>query len=645
MITRNFTLYLNAGHTVPLVINVNQYDVGEQWVFSLINGNGVKYTPSTGAIVGIKSDGLGIINSGSVNADGDVVINETKQMTAAVGKNTYELLIDDQTHGTANFIVLVEPKPGDQADFSESDLSLLQQAIDGTSAAAIAQGVSDWMDDNMTGTSPAVDSSLTVSGAAADAKKVGDEIGDLKSQIDDIEEQIGEGVDGLTSAIKSALLQLAEKVGYENSADGNTVYNDLYDALYPTIVYTAITLNKSSLSFGSLNTTQTLVATTTPRGGNVTWSSSNTSVATVSQTGVVTSVGYGNATITATCGSVSATCSVAVAQATVTSISAVYTQSGTVYNDDLIDDLKDDLVVTAHWSNGTSSTVAKTDYTLSGTLTAGTSTITVSYGGKTTTFNVSVTQSVITGWYYPFNGSLLSAGTKDFGFTGIANYANGFDSRQAYLHHVGTEGDNTTDTPAIKATGLSEYPNMSGDFTMSFWHKSFTNLKGHPVAMSKYLGDTVFTAGPVSASSSEGHGWTISHNSKSSKKYCGVTWWWYNDQLIIGIQNAAATTGNQLKLTPPSGFSTLTWHHYALTRSGNNMYFFVDGVKQATMTVSGALYSADQINVGSLFKQTAAEATDVNAMANGDVVQDLYIAETCKWTDDFDPTAIVYRDE
>ena len=184
MITRHFTLHLNAGCAAPLVINVSQND-REIWVFTLIDSNGVQYKPSNGAIIGLKSDKLGILNNGTVDSDGNVVItNDNGQITAAAGKNIFELLIDDQTHGTANFIVLVEPRPGEGADFSESDLSLLQQAIDGTSATAIAQGVSDWMDDNLTPTTPVVDSSLTVSGAAADAKKVGDEIGDLKSAIE-----------------------------------------------------------------------------------------------------------------------------------------------------------------------------------------------------------------------------------------------------------------------------------------------------------------------------------------------------------------------------------------------------------------------------------------------------------------------------
>jgi len=76
------------------------------------------------------------------------------------------------------------------------------------------------------------------------------------------------------------------------------------------------------------------------------------------------------------------------AQAPLSSITATYTQSGTVYDTDTLDSLKSDLVVTANYEDGTSATVS--DYTLSGTLAEGTSTITVTYGGKTATFDVVV---------------------------------------------------------------------------------------------------------------------------------------------------------------------------------------------------------------------------------------------------------------
>jgi hypothetical protein len=74
------------------------------------------------------------------------------------------------------------------------------------------------------------------------------------------------------------------------------------------------------------------------------------------------------------------------------SISAVFTQGDNViYDTDTLDTLKQYLVVTAAYDDQTTQTV--TDYTLSGTLAEGTSTITVSYGGKTTTFNVTVTHA------------------------------------------------------------------------------------------------------------------------------------------------------------------------------------------------------------------------------------------------------------
>ena len=70
-------------------------------------------------------------------------------------------------------------------------------------------------------------------------------------------------------------------------------------------------------------------------------------------------------------------------------ISAVYTQGSTkVYPDTPLDSLKNNLVVMANYSNGNSNRV--NSYTLSGTLTEGTSVITVNYNNKTTTFNVSV---------------------------------------------------------------------------------------------------------------------------------------------------------------------------------------------------------------------------------------------------------------
>lgn len=176
-ITRNFALFLNAGfHNAPL-INVNQYDQGEQWIFTLYRENGSQYIPTTGAIVGIKSDGYIIENAGTVNGDGQVVIDETQQMTAAPGKAIFELQLDSNTHGTANFIVMVEQSPTDEGIVSDSDLDLIRQALNAVNPTVISEAITEWMDENITDpTEPIVDSSLTVSGAAADSKTVGDTV-------------------------------------------------------------------------------------------------------------------------------------------------------------------------------------------------------------------------------------------------------------------------------------------------------------------------------------------------------------------------------------------------------------------------------------------------------------------------------------
>lgn len=190
---------------------------------------------------------------------------------------------------------------------------------------------------------------------------------------------------------KAALLQIASKLAYID-ANGQTYYDALFNALYPPIRATSVTLNKNSLVFGSSGVTETLTATVLPNNheDTVVWGTSDPSVAVVSD-GIVTSVGVGTCTITATCGPVHKNASVTVSAASLVSISAVYTQSGTVYDTDTLDSLKDDLVVTATWSDSTTTTVPASDYSLSGTLEEGTSTITVEYGDQSDTFTVTVT--------------------------------------------------------------------------------------------------------------------------------------------------------------------------------------------------------------------------------------------------------------
>lgn len=284
---------------------------------------------------------------------------------------------------------------------------------------------------------------------------------------------------GVSDDLKAALLQLAQKVAYIGD-QGQTYYNDLYDALYPektllsiaanfqqgqAVVYntdsldslkqyltvTAIyddasteTVPSSAYTLSGTLTTGTSVITVTYEGktdafnvvvtaapmsftvtnsltGCTTSNSATAVLENTSYTAVITaSSGYTlvGATVSITMGGNDITTSaysggiitinsvtgalvisVAAMDVVLNSISAVYTQSGTVYDTDTLDSLKADLVVTAHYSDSSTQTVSAADYTLSGTLTAGTSTITVAYGGKTTTISVTVTHSEVPAGY------------------------------------------------------------------------------------------------------------------------------------------------------------------------------------------------------------------------------------------------------
>lgn len=238
------------------------------------------------------------------------------------------------------------------------------------------------------------DSSLSAGDfVIVDSQSEGTRKFDLGTELTDIKQDLLEIEGGsVPTNVRQAIYSLLEDAVYIST--GHT--SDIATVQSWAAEVTAISLNKSSTSITGANTEQ-LVATTIPSGGTVIWSSSNTAVATVDSSGLITAVSNGTATITAFCGELSATCVVTVdGIATLSSISASYTQTGTVYDTDDLDDVltAGTLVVTATYSDSSTATISNDDCTLSGTLEVGTSTITVSYGGETATFNVTVTEAV-----------------------------------------------------------------------------------------------------------------------------------------------------------------------------------------------------------------------------------------------------------
>lgn len=293
--------------------------------------------------------------------------------------------------------------------------------------------------DELTEVSTATDNDLFVISQNSSTKTITKEnlLSPLQVQINELADIIESGGSGLTDGAKQALLNCFAHVAWIDES-GQSYYTNLFNALYPPVYVTSLSVSPTTLSFAELNTSQQLTATVLPVDAteSVTWESTDTSVATVNETGLVTSVGYGSCYIECQAGSYSQSIGIVVAQATLTSISAVYTQSGTVYNTDSLDSLKSDLVVTATWSNSTTSVLTDSDYVLSGALSVGTSTITVSYGGQTTTFNVAVTEYVVTEVPITWSKGTWQDGTGDSWVANTSYNARNFTSYLDASSHV-----------------------------------------------------------------------------------------------------------------------------------------------------------------------------------------------------------------
>lgn len=362
----------------------SQYDVGRTATINLLNGTEA-YTIPVGATVKIqatKPSGLGF-NESCTFSGNVVTVVSTETMTDEAGRIPCELRIEynGDVLGTANFLFNVERSPHPDG------------TTDGTADSVISQ--------------------ITLA---------------YETAMDNIEHS-----GGLTSAIKNAILNCFQKVAWIDQ-NGQTYYNALSDAFFAV---TNITLNASSLLFNSIGSTQQLTATLVPSDSTaqVQWESSDTSVATVSSSGLVTSVADGNVTITASVGEVYATCSVTVEEIVVDSINAVLNASGhTFYAGDDINDIKPYLTVTATYSDSTTATIPSGSYTLSGSLVVGENTITVSYEGVSTTVTVTAVASVLT--------SISAVYTQ----SGTVYDTDSLDSLKADLVVTATYSDSSTET-------------------------------------------------------------------------------------------------------------------------------------------------------------------------------------------------------
>ena len=214
----------------------------------------------------------------------------------------------------------------------------------------------------------------------------------------------------------------------------------------PAATLTSLTLTPSS---GSLTTGQTLDigatanwsdgTSTANYDGSCSWSSSNSAVATVNGSGLVTAVAAGSATITATAGGKSATCAIAVTTAapTLTSLVMNLTSKGLTVGQ------TQELYVDAIWSNGTGThpyssgvtwtssnpavaTITPGAFALATAVAPGTATITASAQGKSATCVLTVSAAAPTLSSLSLNAT-TAAGTvgQTMDLTATAHWSDG----------------------------------------------------------------------------------------------------------------------------------------------------------------------------------------------------------------------------
>lgn len=365
---------------------------------------------------------------------------------------------------------------------------------------------------------------------------------------------------GLVTAVAAGTARIGASLGAVSQLTTVTV-------TAPTVVSITVTPDGQTLGIG-IN--QQYVATATYSDGSssdlssgVTWNSSSTSVATVSNTGLVTTVAAGQTTITATLGALSDNSTLTVVQAQLTSITvSPATQSiaaGTQQQFTAIGNFDDgsfQLLTSVTWSSSSNS-VATVDVNGNATgVAAGQTTITATSGSVSGTASLTVTAAtVVSIAVTPANSSMASSTTKQFAATATFSDSSTQDVSASVLW--------TSSSPAVatinaqgqvsalaagSTTIKAVYGTVSGTTTLTVSTARLVSIAISPVNPRIEKGTTIkFTAtGTFSDSSTStqlsGLSWKSSRPNLASIRSTGIAHGKKNGSVTISA-SASGVTG------------------------------------------------------------------------------------------------------
>lgn len=405
--------------------------------------------------------------------------------------------------------------------------------------------------------------------------------------------------------------------GYDsNSATLNNVLNTVgnpYDNSQP-LESISVSPNTESVAVGA-TATLNLVKTPSNAAANITWSSSDTSVATVSSTGVVTGVSAGTATITATPsqqGVSAATATVTVKQ--ITSISISGTPTKTAYTSGQNFD-PTGLTVRANYNDNTFSNLALTDCQwLDGTtgneaLSAGTTTVTCKYGAVPTQTISGITVAEAQGGNATNCISTFTSSDLDVKETGALQYTSTgtpnsqMDSNRGVQYVMGSNQNGvviTSTTEAINATQVKVEVASNNDNGMTVAVKvgatTFTCTTSNEVKKSNSGANTIILAftsiTPVTGNVE------ITLTPKASK----------NSMYIKSVEVSGSGGGS---VTPPNPSDSVTLNKTSLLLSvgGTETLTATPGTAGATVTWSSSNSGVATVSNGVVTAVSAGTAT------------------------------------
>lgn len=260
----NKEVTLRLGNYCPIIVeHVSQGDTDWTWVFQVVDDHGQIYAPVVryAILAGNKPDGHAFAYL--CTKDGDTYKLPPSaydiQMTAAAGDVRAELRLlgsNGKGLGSCNFTIRVEEGPeGAVTVASDSSLPAYLTILNkiGTIPDDVAGYITEWLETHISGgQGVVVDNTLTVQGAAADAKAAGERLAALDERVEDLEnaqietdatlsqegaaadaKAVGDAISALvtiTPEIKNALLSCLQNVAWA-TPNGQSYVNALNRAL------------------------------------------------------------------------------------------------------------------------------------------------------------------------------------------------------------------------------------------------------------------------------------------------------------------------------------------------------------------------------------------------------------------------------